>query len=88
MEAKNWINDILNSSNGITKVTPDALLFSKIQNRISIQNTVSSQWIWIAAASFTILVSLNVKMLLSNTTKTSTQTETIVSSVSNSNQLY
>lgn len=88
MEANNWINDILNSSNGITKVTPDALLFSKIQNRISIQNTVSSQWIWIAAASFTILVSLNVKMLLSNTTKTTASTETIVSSVSNSNQLY
>jgi hypothetical protein len=88
MEAKNWINDILNSSNGITKVTPDALLFSKIQNRISIQNTVSSQWIWIAAASFTILVSLNVKMLLSNTTKTAVPSETIVSSVSNSNQLY
>jgi hypothetical protein len=88
MEANNWTNDILNSSNGITKVTPDALLFSKIQNRISIQNTVSSQWIWIAAASFTILVSLNVKMLLSNTTKTVAPTETIVLSVSNSNQLY
>jgi len=88
MEANNWINDVLNSSNGITKVVPDALLFSKIQNRISIQNTVSSQWIWIAAASFTILVSLNVKILLSNNTKTVAPTETIVSSVSNSNQLY
>ena len=88
MEANNWTNDILNSSNGITKVIPDALLFLKIQNRINIQNTVSSQWIWIAAASFTILVSLNIKMLLSNTTKTSAPTETIVSSVSNSNQLY
>lgn len=88
MEANNWTNDILNSSNGITKVTPDTLLFSKIQSRINIQNTVSSQWIWIAAASFTILVSLNVKMLLSNTTKSTAQTETIVSSVSNSNQLY
>ena len=88
MEANNWINDILDSSNGITKVTPEALLFSKIQNRISIQNTVSSHWVWIAAASFTILVSLNVKMLLSKTAKTAAPTETIVSSVSNSNQLY
>ena len=88
MEANNWINDVLNSSKGITKVVPDTLLFSKIQNRISIQNTVSSQWIWIAAASFTILVSLNVKMLLSNNTKTVAPTEKIVSSVSNSNQLY
>jgi len=88
MEANNWTNDILNSSEGITKVIPDTLLFSKIQNRISIQNSVSSQWIWIAAASFTILVSLNIKMLLSNTTKTTAPTETIISSVSNSNQLY
>ena len=88
MEANNWTNDILNSSEGITKVIPDTLLFSKIQNKISIQNSVSSQWIWIAAASFAILVSLNIKMLLSNTTKTTAPTETIVSSVSNSNQLY
>ena len=88
MEANNWTNDILNSSEGITKVIPDTLLFSKIQNKISIQNSVSSQWIWIAAASFTILVSLNIKMLLSNTTKTTAPTETIITSVSNSNQLY
>ena len=88
MEANNWTNDILNSSEGITQVIPDTLLFSKIQNKISIQNSVSSQWIWIAAASFAILVSLNIKMLLSNTTKTTAPTETIISSVSNSNQLY
>ena len=88
MEANNWTNEILNSSNGITKVIPDALLFSKIQNKISVENTISSRWIWIAAASFTILVSLNVKMLLSNATKSSVFKETIVSSVSNSNLLY
>jgi hypothetical protein len=88
MESNKWINDILNSSNGITKVTPNPLLFSKIQNKISVENTISSRWIWIAAASFTILVSLNVKMLLSNATKSSVFKETIVSSVSNSNLLY
>jgi hypothetical protein len=88
MESNKWINDILNSSNGITKVTPNPLLFTKIQNKISVENTISSRWIWIAAASFTILVSLNVKMLLSNATKSSVFKETIVSSVSNSNLLY
>lgn len=88
MESNNWINDILNSSHGITKVAPNPLLFTKIQNKISVENTISSRWIWIAAASFTILVSLNVKMLLSNTTKTTAPTETIFSSVSNSNKLY
>jgi hypothetical protein len=88
MEGNNWIYDILNSSNGITKVTPNKLLFSKIQNKINNQNTISSRWIWIAAASFTILVSLNVKMSLSNTTKTSVPSETIISSISITNQLY
>jgi hypothetical protein len=88
MGSNNWINDILNSSHGITKVTPNPLLFTKIQNKISVENTISSRWIWIAAASFTILVSLNVKMLLSNATKSSVFKETIVSSVSNSNLLY
>ena len=88
MDSNNWINDILNSSNGITKVTPNPLLFTKIQNKIRVKNTISSRWIWIAAASFTLLVSLNVKMLLSNTTKSSVSKETIVSYVSNSNQLY
>ena len=88
MESKNWINHILNSSNGIIKVTPRALLLTKIQNKINIQNTISGRWIWIAAASFTILVSLNVKILLSIPTKASVPTETIVSSVSNCNQLY
>ena len=88
MEANNWTNDILNSSNGITKVTPDALLFSKIQNRISIQNTVSSQWIWIAAASFTILLSLNICILFSNTLENVSNKETIISQVDNNNQLY
>lgn len=88
MESNNWINDILNSSHGITKVAPNPLLFTKIQNKISVENTISSRWIWIAAASFTILVSLNVKILLSIPTKASVPTETIVSSVSNCNQLY
>ena len=88
METENRINEILNSSYGITKVAPDEALFSKIQMKINNQNFISKQWIWMAAASFTILVSLNVTMLLSNTTKSSAPSETIVSTVSNSNQLY
>ncbi|MSP85178.1 MAG: hypothetical protein EXR18_05070 [Flavobacteriaceae bacterium] len=88
MESNNWINDILYSTTGITKVTPDAHLFSKIQNRINNQNIVSNKWIWIVAASFSILVSLNIKMLLSNSTKPTNAKEPIEMSVSNSNQLY
>lgn len=88
MEANNWIIEVVESTNGITKVTPNQALFSKIQNKINVQNTVSNQWIWIAAASFAVLVSLNIKFIFSNSNKTEVPTETIISSVSNSNQLY
>ncbi|MEY3499858.1 MAG: hypothetical protein RL308_1527 [Bacteroidota bacterium] len=88
MEANNWINEVLKSTNGISKATPNQELFSKIQNKINVQNTVSNQWIWIAAASFAVLVSLNIKFIISNSNKTEVPTETIISSVSNNNQLY
>ena len=88
MEANKWINDILTSTDSIIKVTPDTVLFSKIQHKIYNQNTVSTQWIWIAAASFTILISLNVKLIFSNKNKAEVKTETIASSISINNQLY
>ena len=88
METENRINEILNSSDGITKVAPDVTLFSKIQIKINNQNSISKQWIWIAAASFTLLLSLNVKFIYSNKTNSTKETESIISSVTNSNQLY
>ena len=88
METENWINEILNSSDGITKVAPNAALFSKIQMKINNQNSISKQWIWLAAASFTLLLSLNVKFIYSNKTNSTKETESIISSVSSNNQLY
>jgi hypothetical protein len=88
METENQINEILNSSDGITKVAPDEALFSKIQMKINNQNTISKQWIWIAAASFALLLSLNVKFIYSNKTNSTKETESIISSVSSNNQLY
>ena len=88
METENWINEILNSSDGITKVAPDAALFSRIQMKINNQNSISKQWIWIAAASFALLLSLNVKFIYTNKSKTTNETESIISSVTNNNQLY
>ena len=34
METENWINEVLNSTNGMMKVVPDDSLFSQIENRI------------------------------------------------------
>ena len=88
METENWINEILNSSDGITKVAPNTALFSKIQMKINNQNSISKQWIWISAASFTLLLSLNVKFIFSNKSKSNNETESVISSVTNNSQLY
>jgi hypothetical protein len=88
MEQEKWINSILNSTDGITQVTPNDLLFSKIQNKIKEQNVVSNKWIWIAAASFAVLFSLNFKVIFSESRKSNNDTEMLASSIYNSNQLY
>lgn len=88
MEQEKWINSVLNSTDGITKIIPDDLLFSKIENKIKEQNVVSNQWIWVAAASFAILFSLNFKVLFSESKKSNTEVEMLASSIYKSNQLY
>ncbi|SFB28955.1 hypothetical protein SAMN05660845_2426 [Flavobacterium swingsii] len=88
MEQEKWINSVMNSTDGITQVKPDVLLFSKIENKIKRQNVVSNKWIWIAAASFAILFSLNFKVIFSGPNKSNTDTEMLVASIYKSNQLY
>jgi len=85
METENWINNVLNSTDGMTKVIPSDLLFYKIQNRIR-NNKISTHWIWLAAASFTILISLNIKIVFGESNKN--QIETLTSTIAKSNQLY
>ena len=88
MEKENWIEQVLESTNGITAVMPDAKLFAKIQRRIKAENTVSTKWVWAAAASIAILISLNMKLVSSRTDSKKATTETIAESLSKSNQLY
>lgn len=88
MEKETWINEILESTNGRTAVAPNANLFSKIQKKIKTENTVSSQWAWLAAASIAILISLNIRLVFFKSTKGKAATEMIAASLSKSNQLY
>lgn len=88
MEAENWIQDILNSTQGMIKISPDDTLFVKIQSKLNAKNTIATPWIWITAASFVILLSLNIKILFTKSNKEMSQTEIIASGMSNSNQLY
>ena len=88
MKAENWTNEIMDSTNGMVKVLPNKFLFDKIQNKINLETKVSSKWIFVAAATFALLISINIKLLKSNLAKTNTQTETVISTISNTNQLY
>lgn len=88
MKAENWTNEIMESTNGMMKMIPNKLLFDKIQYRINLETKVSNKWIFVAAATFALLISINIKLLKLSSSKSNTQTQTIISTISNTNQLY
>jgi hypothetical protein len=88
MESNNWIKNVIDSTYGITKVTPKDRVLLKIKQKIQENETIPTSWIWIAAASFLLLLSLNIKILIGNNEpKDSQSNETEISFVTN-NQLY
>ncbi|WP_293890346.1 hypothetical protein [Flavobacterium sp.] len=88
MERNNWIENILNSTNGILKVVPSDNLFSQIQQRIQQDKKVSSKILWLVAASIAVLVILNFSVLCKFNEKTSSTTAYLEMTVNKSNQLY
>jgi len=88
MEKENWINSIINSTDGITKVIPDEQLFSKIQSRIINKEVIGTRWLWLAAASFALLFLLNAKAIADKNRNVVSPIESIAANLSNSNQLY
>lgn len=89
MEKETWIQNILNSTNGITQVNPTTDLFSKIQQRIQLENKVSSKTLWLVAASIAVLVLLNVSIITSTSkSEKKSTTSYLEMTVNKSNQLY
>jgi uncharacterized membrane protein YvbJ len=89
MERNNWIETILNSTNGIKSVEPSDDLFSKIQQRIQNDNKVSSKTIWLVAASIAVLVLLNITIIITKTKERKTSsTAYFENTLNKSNQLY
>jgi len=87
MEKENWIEKVLNSTSGITKVIPDDQLLFKIQKKIKTQTTISNRWVFTAAAVLLILFDINFEVLFSKSKK-SNGTEMVASSISITNQFY
>ena len=88
METKKFINDILNSTNGITKVSPNDELFSKIELRIQEKSVVPMKTLWLVAASIVILMSLNVIIIASKNKTQDSSISELEKSIHKSNQLY
>ncbi|MGL2964606.1 hypothetical protein ACSVH2_12360 [Flavobacterium sp. RSB2_4_14] len=89
MEQENWIENILNSTNGMTTVIPSDDLFSKIQQKIKKQNKVAPKTVWLVAASIAVLVLLNITLLKSKSKEEKiTTTVYFENTLNQSNQLY
>jgi hypothetical protein len=88
MNKDQFIEKVLNSTNGIQRVEPNEALFSKIQLQIEAEKPVSNYIRWLVAASIILLISLNMGILL-NTNDTSASKSELSSLVSTTNnQLY
>lgn len=77
MDKNKWIDETMNSTDGMQRATPSDDLFSRIEQRIaagvSIVRTVSLRTVSMAAASIVLLVAANIFMLQSNVKEETTQ---------------
>lgn len=88
MEQEKWIENVLNSTNGITKVEPNDLLFSKIEKQI-LENTAESRnSLWYVAASITLFLMLSFILFQLNAVSKRETNATIAEQYNVNNQLY
>ncbi len=89
MEQENWIQNVLNSTNGMTSVKPSDDLLSKIQQKIKQQEKVSPSTVWLVAASIAVLVLLNITFLNGESkAKENAAKVYLEDTLNKSNQLY
>ena len=88
MKKEDFINNVLNSVDGMSKAIPQDDLFSKIEQKIATKNVVPMQTIWLVAASIVVLISLNVVLLNGSTTSNKSEIAGLESVINKNNQLY
>lgn len=88
MEKENFIEQILNSANGIKRVEPSDDLFIKINNRIQEKQVIPMRMVSLVAASIALLITLNIILVSVKTSKTENVTTALEQSINKSNQLY
>ncbi|WP_366184688.1 hypothetical protein [Flavobacterium ovatum] len=89
MERDKWISEVMDSTNQIVKVLPDDGLFFKIQNKLKVKKTIAKEWVWLAAASIIILLSINIRVIYKELqTEKEIEETVLIAAVSDSNQFY
>ncbi|WP_395062850.1 hypothetical protein [Flavobacterium sp.] len=88
MEREDFINQILSSVDGITKVNPSDNLYHGIEQRITNETKISSRTLWLVAASIVVLISLNILLLNDKFKPIQSEMASLERSINKSNQLY
>lgn len=88
MKKEDFVNNIFNSVDGMTKVIPDDDLFSKIERKITHKDKVSMQTIWLVAASIVVLLSLNLILLNYSAKSNQLEIASLELVINKNNQLY
>ncbi|GAA4028861.1 hypothetical protein GCM10022386_10680 [Flavobacterium cheonhonense] len=88
MEKDQWIQTVMNSTNGISAVTPSDDLLAIIQLKIKQQEKVTPTTVWWIAASIAVLLTLNVALLQKAKTRVNSTSSYLEHTLNQSNQLY
>lgn len=91
MEKEQWINQVLDSTNGMKKATPSPFLFARIEQKMRHQTPkiIPYKWTMGIAVLFVVLVSLNIGALnRSKHTQTNTSQNLLQMGFADDNNLY
>lgn len=95
MKKEDWINKVMSSIEQLEKVSPPSHVFSKIEIKIEEKSSkvIPLKWVFGIAASFLVLIFMNIHILKSNSTNnysdsTDEALELIKSELDPSNYLY
>ena len=87
MEREDFINNVLNSVDGITKVTPSDAVFLGIENKIK-ESQISTKASWLVAASIVVLISINIVLLNTTSKNNDSEMASLNRIVNKNNQIY
>jgi len=88
MDKENFITAVLNSTNGMTQVTPPDDLYLKIETRINNKKVVSLNTLWMVAASVVVLITINFMLMKDFRKSSSSEMIVLEQTINPTNQLY